>query len=195
MKKGTTVKLNNVRLSFPKLHKPEAFGGGEPKYSASFLLDPESDTGKQNIKLFKQALDEACKAKWGDDKGKWPKFKQDHKCFRDGNDFEYDGYADMKVISSSERKPPMLLNRDKTPLNEAECMQRDVLEAGDYVNAVINIWCYDTKTEEGMPVKGYGANLRAVQFIEVGERFGGGEPIDGDEWFDDIDDGGEEDEL
>ena len=50
----TKVQLKNVRLSFPKLFKPESMEeGGKLNYSASFLIDPETKVGAENIKKVK----------------------------------------------------------------------------------------------------------------------------------------------
>ena len=185
------VKLANVRLSFPKLFKPEAYGNGVPKYSASFLIDPSTANGKNNEKMLRRAIAEVCEAKWG--KGKVPKIKDDHKCDGDGNEKDYDGYEDMVYVGAGERRPPVLIDRNRSPLNETVCMTEHKLYAGCYVNALIQIWAYDTKTEEGMPVKGYGANLRVVQYAGPGEEFGGGKTVNVDDHFDDL--GDDEDDL
>ena len=176
----TKVQLKNVRLSFPKLFKPESMEeGGKLNYSASFLIDPETKDGAANIKKIKAAIVAACEAKWG--VGKIPKLKSDRKALKDGDEYDYDGYEGMQVVVAKDDRPPVLVDRDRSPLNETSCMTEHKLYAGCYVNAVINFWTYDNKFG-----KGCSANLRAVQFSENGEEFSGSEGVNVDDEFDDL---------
>jgi hypothetical protein len=176
----TKVQLKNVRLSFPKLFKPESMEeGGKLNYSASFLIDPATPVGAENLKKVKEAMTAACEDKWG--KGKVPKLKSDRKALKDGDESDYDGYKDMQVVVAKDDRPPVLVDRDRSPLNETTCMTERKLYAGCYVNAVINFWTYDNKFG-----KGCSANLRAVQFAENGEEFSGSEGVNVDDEFDDL---------
>src|ERR1700761_7367083 len=81
-----TVKLHNVRLSYPHLFKAKAFeDGGNLRYSATFLISKTTPEGKRNFELLKAALDEARLQKWGKNS---PKLSPDKKCLRDGDDSE-----------------------------------------------------------------------------------------------------------
>lgn len=176
----TKVLLTNVRLSFAKLFKPESMEeGGKLNYSASFLIDPETKDGAENLKKIKAAMIAACEAKWG--KGKIPKLKSDRKALKDGDEFDYDGYEGMQVVVAKDDRPPVLIDRDRSALNEASCMTEHKLYSGCYVNALINFWVYDNKFG-----KGCSANLRVVQFSENGEEFSGSESVDVDSEFADL---------
>ena len=57
------IRLDNVRLAFPKLFVAESFNGqGDPKFSATLLFAPGSPAEAK----VKQAMTEAAKGKWGD---------------------------------------------------------------------------------------------------------------------------------
>ena len=172
------VLLKNVRLSFPKLFKPQAsVEGGDLKYSAAFLIDPSTEEGAANLKKVEAAIAATKSAKWG---AKVPKMK--HEALSDGNEKDYDGYKDVMVVGAADQRPPVLIDRDRSPLNEATCMSENKLYPGCYVNAVVLFWAYDNKFGKGM-----GANLKAVQFADHGEDLSGATTIDVDSEFDDLD--------
>lgn len=175
------VKLKNVRLSFAHLFRPQAFGDGEgePKYNCNFLIDPSTKEGKANIRAIEDAIEYVKKEKWP--KGA-PKLGEGKICLRDGNNTECEGYGDMMYVSASNARRPLVLDRDKTPLNEED----GVIYSGCYVDAIIRIWAQDNKYG-----KRINASLEAVRFRRDGEAFGAAPP-DPDE-FDDLDD--EEDEY
>ena len=50
---GDVIKLPSVRLSFAKIFKPESFQGQEPKFNATFLLDPTNAAHMAKIKEIK----------------------------------------------------------------------------------------------------------------------------------------------
>ena len=57
------VKLNNVRLAFPNLFKPEQINGeGDPKYGATFILPK----GHPALVEINKAMEQVAKDKWGD---------------------------------------------------------------------------------------------------------------------------------
>ena len=50
------LKLNNVRLSFADLFTAVSKFDGDPKFSASFIIDPSSEDGKANLAAFKKIV-------------------------------------------------------------------------------------------------------------------------------------------
>ena len=40
------IRVKNVRIAFPSLGEPEAFGDGEPAYQAKFIIAPKSEQAK-----------------------------------------------------------------------------------------------------------------------------------------------------
>lgn len=167
------VLLKNVRLSFPSLFNTEVYGGADTeKYAATFLI-PKSD---KTVQAIESACQQALKEKYGD---KIPKgFKMP---LVDGDDKEYDGYANHYSIKATTKKRPTLINRDKTPIVEED----GIIYAGCYVNASIDIWVMDNSY--GKKVL---ASLNAIQFAKDGEAFGsgGGNAADDFESLDDDDD-------
>ncbi len=169
------IHIKNVRLSFPSVFKKAVFKGVEGKYEATFLLD------KKDKKTTK-ALDDAIEAAIKEAKVKVP---SDKRCIKDGDDAEYDGYEGMWSIKASNSKRPTLIDRKRTQIVEED----DVLYAGCYVNAIIDIWIQNN--EFG---KRANANLYGVQFVKDGEPFGRGNEDVTDEFEDLEDDDLEDDE-
>ena len=149
------IKLKNVRLSFPSLFRKATFEGAETKYEATFLLS--KDDHADLIKEIKSMISQRIKT---DLKG--AKLSADRICLKDGDDFDYSGYAGCMSIKASNNKRPMLIDRDKSQLSEED----ERLYAGCSVNAVIELWAQNN---------GYGkrinANLLGVQFFADGEPF------------------------
>ena len=165
------VLLKNVRLSFPSLFKTEQYAGEDTeKYAATFLI-PKSDT--KTVASIEQACKQALVEKYGE--GKVPKgFKMP---LVDGDDKEYQGYADHVCIKANTKKRPTLVNRDKTPIVEED----GILYGGCYVNASIDVWVMDNSY--GKKVL---ASLNAIQFVKDGEAVG--TKSEGADDFEDLDD-------
>ncbi len=162
---NVVVKLNNVRLSFPTLFTPvmetddngNPKVGGKAKYSATFLLDKKANA--KDIAALNAAV---AKVKTSDIvKGK----KIARNPVREGSEKEFDGYGDNVVfISARTHKRPGVVNRDLTPITEAD----DILFAGCYVNASVECYPYvHPKSGAGVTF-----SLRNVQFVKKGEPFG-----------------------
>ena len=158
-------------MSFPSLFATEVYGGEDTgKYAATFLI-PKSDT--KTVATIEQACKQALIEKYGE--GKIPKgFKLP---LVDGDDKEYQGYADHVCIKASTKKRPTLVNRDKTPIVEED----GILYGGCYVNASIDVWVMDN--QYGKKVL---ASLNAIQFVKDGEAFGNAS--NGADDFEDLDD-------
>ena len=162
------IKLHNVRLSFPSIFQRSSYDGEEGKYEASFLI-PKSDT--KTVKLLQDAIEAAIK------ESKVDKVPSDKRCLKDGDDFEYDGYADHMSIKGSSKRRPTVLNHDKSPVVEDD----GIIYAGCYVNAVIGLWVQDNKYG-----KRVNCNLYGIQFYRDGEPFGSGDvDVSGD--FEEVD--------
>lgn len=153
------IKLNNVRLSFPSLFRKAVFEGNETKYEATFLLNKET-----HADLIKQIKTEIANRIKNDLKG--AKVPADKICLKDGDEFDYSGYAGHMSFKASNNKRPMIIDRDKSQLSEED----ERLYAGCYVNAVVELWVQNN---------GFGkrinANLLGVQFFKDGEPFADGE--------------------
>jgi len=181
------VKLKKTRLAFAHLFKPQAFEGGtgEPKFSASFLIDPKAPV----IKELEAAMKDVAIAKWGPEKG--PKIlaqlkTQDRVCLRDGSGkSEYDGFEGMKYVAASNATKPLVVDRNKNELSSVDGKPY----AGCYVNTSVEVWAQDNKYG-----KRINASLRGVQFDSDGDAFSGGGAASVDE-FDDLGDTGDDDDI
>lgn len=167
----TVVKLANVRLSFPSLGKPRAYGNSDqPKYSAQLLIDPDTKQGSKTLDAIEDAIEYAINEKFG---GKKPKFTSDKKPLRDGNDrirddgSVYDGYEDMYylVASSNEEQQPLCVYRKNVIRDSSEITR--IFYGGCYVNAIVRIWVQDNNF--GRRVN---CQLSGVEFYSDGEPFG-----------------------
>lgn len=189
------VVLENVRLSFPKLFKPEAsIEGGVPKFGAGFLMDPATTSGAANIKKMTAAINAASKKTWAEKADKVRKaLDSDRSGLRDGDTATngegdvYAGYEDQMFVSASNRKRPQVLNRDKSPLVEED----GVMYGGCYVDAVVSVWATADKKLGG---NGIFATLEVVRFRKDGEPFGAA-PVDADDYLAELPDDDEDDDL
>ena len=170
------IKLFDVRLAFPVLHEAKAVNGeGEPRFSATFLLPPDH----KDAAILKAAIIEIATDKWNEKAGEILKQLQakDRLCLHKGESKpEYDGFAGMLYVQSSSKNRPMVMDRDKTPLVQADGRPY----AGCYVNAVLELWAQDNNYG-----KRINAQLKGVQFVRDGDAFGAGAPLS-DEEFDDL---------
>ena len=185
------VKLKNVRLSFPQLFEAKAMeDGGKPRFSAAFLIDPQTPEGRTAIKAVKQQMNIVAEDKWG--KGKVPKSVKF--CLNDGNTKDYDGYEDRMYLSAgnSADRPPTVGKWDKSLKLVVSATPEEVY-AGCHVHAVVTFWAQDNQYG-----KRVNANLQAVIFYKDGEPFGAGR-VDANKLVDEDDfdftDGEEEEEA
>ena len=166
-----TIKLKNVRLSFPSLFQTEVYGG-EPtgKYAATLILDKE--THSKEIAAIKKATNDLMMETF---KGKIP---SDKLALKDGDESGRPEYAGAYTIKVTTKKRPTIIDRDKTPLVEEDGKPY----SGCYVNAIISLWAQNNAY--GRRING---NLLGIQFYMDGEAFGSG-PIDVSGEFEDYDD-------
>lgn len=159
----------SVICSFVNVFQRSQFDGKEGKFECTFLFNKE--TQADQIAKIQEAI-EAAKA---EAKVKVP---SDKICLKDGDDFDYEGYAGHMALKLSSNRRPTLLDRDKTPLVEDD----NKILAGDIVNVSFDLWVQNNNY--GKRVNG---NLLGIQFIKEGKRFGAG-AIDVSDDFDDLED-------
>lgn len=172
-----TIKLQNVRLSFPCLWtaklSDDAAPGAKPKFEATFILNKAAHA--KEIKLIQAAILTVSKSPVL--KGKKP----NKTGLRDGSEREdTDGYgADVMFIAGRTHKRPSVVDRKLVTLTEEDGKPY----AGCYVNATIEIYpYYHSKSGPGVT-----ASLRAVQFVKDGDPFGE-KPVDAAKEFEDLGD-------
>lgn len=166
------IKLTNVRLSFPGLFTAEAFKPGDvPKFKATFLI-PE---GSEQFKAVEAAILQTAKDKWGAKAEAIVKQIRNNPnkfCWQDGNTKSYDGYEGMFALSAKNAVRPLVIDRDKALLAEADGRPY----AGCYVNASVELFGYENSGN------GISASLAGVQFCGDGDAFTGGAAASEDEF-------------
>lgn len=155
---SATIKLKNVRLSFPSLFVPTKFGDEQTaKYKAVFILDKKAnaDAIAQINATFAQMVKSA----------KVKSLSSYKLCLRDGAEKpDTDGYGEkVMFLSASNPKAISVVDRDLTPLSQDSGKPY----AGCYVNVHLRLWLQDNKWG-----KRINAQLAAVQFFGDGDTFG-----------------------
>lgn len=169
------IMLRNVRLAFPSLFEPNAFGDGEPAYQATFIIDGDDP----QVAAVNRAIDAVAKDKWGAKADVTLKtLRSSGKvALKNGDDkAQYDGFEGNYFIAPRSRTRPTVVDGQRQPLTERDGR----IYAGCYVNASLEIWAQDNAYG-----KRINATLRGVQFVRDGEPFGGGRPAAADE-FDEL---------
>ena len=162
------IKLNNVRLSFPSIFNKSEFNGQVGKFEATFLMNKESQAKMiTDVEAQIALIQKDNKAKVSPDK----------LCLKDGEFVDYDGYAGCMSIKAGSNRRPTIIDRDKAPIVEDD----NIVYAGCYVNAVIELWYQDNSYG-----KRVNCNLLGIQFAKDGDTFGAGDTDVSDD-FDTID--------
>jgi hypothetical protein len=172
------IRLEDVRLSFPKLWTPEPFPGGQDPtayFSAAFILAK----GHPQIKALEAMMTKLASEKWG---ARGPAVLKAAKAvgkvfLRDGDSKpEVEGYEGNWFVSARSKTRPNTFDGQRNTVTEAD----GVIYGGCYVNAIISCYAY-VKGNNGL-----GAGLKGVQFKRKGDAFsGGGTPAESDD-FDEI---------
>lgn len=181
------ILLKNVRLSYPDLFQPGTPMAGSTapaKFGGQFIMAPESDAFKtcsaEMLRVGKEKFGPNAAAIIGElGKDKLCLRKGDSNLDKDGN--VRNGYAGMRYITARNKTRPVVVDRDKTPLTEADGRPY----GGCVVNCTVDIYAHD---KPGLG-KRIDATLLAVQFVGDGEAFGGSKGSVDD--FDSLADSGE----
>lgn len=178
--------LRNVRLSYEHIFKPTAFEeGGDPKYSATFIIPKDH----ADLPAVKRAFFEAGQESFATDfvkAGTWPR---GFTCSLKDADVATDSmgeilaeknsaYKGCYILEANSSKRPVVINRNKSVVAEED----GIIYSGCYVNASLAAAGYTF----GKMKKGVKAYLNGVQFVKDGERFGSDalgdfDELDGDE--------------
>ena len=150
------------RVSFPAVFKPQAFEGQEPKYEITMLFPKDTD-----LSALEAAAEEALAEKWPDEKKRPNKLTMP---FVDGNDKEYDGYADHIAIKAKSKMKPGLVDRAKKPITD-----ESEFYGGCYARASVAAYAYDIAGNKGVAFA-----LNNVQKLRDGEPFGSRSNADSD---------------
>lgn len=180
------LRLKMVRIAFPALDKPTAFGEGEPAYQAKFIIVP----GSPEVKLLDDAMAAVAKEKWKDKADSVLELlKEDKKlCFvhapyRNKKTGEtYSGFDGMFSLSTRSKNKPTVFDRNNREVTDLAQI-KSMIYSGCYVHAKIDVWAQDN--QYGRRIN---ANIAGVMFAKDGEAFGGSTPATGDDFADLADD-------
>lgn len=168
------------RLSFPQLDKPSAFeAGGNLRYSATVLIDPEGESTKKVLKAMRQVAAE----KWGEknaDRAVKSLRDKDRTCLTDGDDKPnlagYPGNLALAAHSPANQPPTLVVTKDGRNIS-LDRESQGVIYAGCYVNAIVELWAQDNQW--GKRING---TIKGLQFVKDGEPFSGGVPASEDDF-------------
>lgn len=176
--------IKNARLSFANIRKPWRPKTGDAKYTANFICSEDTQVavtidGKKRViphDQVQKVFDRMCKEKWGKTPPKLENYAYncaDGSTTRDqyvNDDGDYhDGYDEETwffVAGTREEDAPegiLIIDQQREPLPASSGHP----VSGDYVNAIINLFCYEYEGK-----KGISASLEGVQYKKKGEPFG-----------------------
>ncbi len=164
--------IKNVRISFADLFTARSFEDQEPKFSCTFLIPEGSELDKQ----IRAEIKRVAVAKWGAKAESILKSIQGNNmkfCYRPAGEKDYNGYDGMCFFKASNTSRPTVIDRDKTPLTQADGKPY----SGCYVNASVDFYAHNKG--------GIACSLKGVQFFRDGDAFTGGGVASPDD-FDDL---------
>jgi hypothetical protein len=181
---NTTLTLKNVRLAFSdSLTEAKAIQGGKPRYGCTLIIEDDA-----TLKEVEAAIKAIATAEF---KGNVPPGKDS--ALRDGNlntnkeDEVYKGFENKWFLSANRADSlgaPLILDNKRDPATGKPRVITDKTdikfpEAGDYVNARINLFSLNGKSDrKANPAYGKKicCGLEVVQFAAKGEPFGASKP-------------------
>lgn len=167
------ITLKNVRLAFPAIAAPQAFGDGEPAYGAKLIIDPDSPAAK----ALEDAVQKEADAKWSskasavlkrlERDGKIAYVKDEYRSKK--TDEPYAGFEGMHYVNTRNAKDqPTVFTKFGEKITSKSEIER-LAYSGAYVNASIDVWAMDNKWGQRL-----NCSLRGIMLTGEGENFGGG---------------------
>lgn len=177
------IKVKGARLSYPFVYKPRgANKNKDPRFEASFLLDPSNKEHAATIAALKNEAAAVAKAKWGDDFKKL-KLKL---CFNTNpEDAAY--CPGWFVLQTWNKERPLIVTRANVPTVSEN--DKEAVFAGSYVNTNTTFFPWEFKDPDtGMTKRGVSANLRSIQFVSgsAEDRFSQRGSVNADDEFEAI---------
>lgn len=176
------IRIDNCVIAFPVLFQAKAFKDSDPAFSASFILTPESsivtmaDGKRGDITHLKEAIVALAQQEWPKDYQTVLKqlAAQDKLPYHDGDlKANYEGFPGHIYINSRSKSRPRVLDRDGSPLTEAD----GKIYSGCRVNARVNAWVQNNNYG-----KRVNATLKGVQFHADDKPLSGDAPASDDEF-------------
>lgn len=166
--------LRDVVLSYPKLDKPHKYNNDQkPKFEATFLMDPESETAKEL-----QAAIDAVYKKLSEALGSTVEVRHPIIKKKEGEKLkknpEYAGKVFARATSGEEYQPKVVDRDPKVAFDPAK------VQGGHVVNARVVVAPYDSNGARGVTLY-----LQAVQVVNTENTFGNS--VDAASCFDTLD--------
>lgn len=165
----TKCLIGEARLNFCRVFEPEAFNGGDPKYSVILSFDQEDEALYKKIQdAINECVEKAKNSLYG---GKLPKnFKIVE--IKDGDeDYEKDGFAGQYTIKASSAYKPEVVKKS-TVMGKTQLVpitDEEEFYSGCYGYASVSFFAYDNGVSKGVT-----CGLNSVLKSRDGERLGGG---------------------
>lgn len=176
-----SIQLANVRIAFAeRIFVPDRVNKNDAtapkKFSATFLFPPNDPA----VNTVTDAIRAVAQEKWPTNHTELLKQMQltQRLCMRSGDTkADLEGFAGNVFVSASSSNRPVVVDRQRNPVT----LEDGLIFSGCYVNAALSVWAQDN--EHGKRVN---AGLDAVQFVKIGEAFGGSAPVDPNAVFADL---------
>jgi len=164
--------IRKAILSFPTVITPKSVNNGAPKFSASFIIDPQSE----DWALLMHRVTQIAHEKWADQAVPIMNMIANDKRMRaygagtekvsQSTGLPYAGYsADNVYINAITDTKPQLIGTNGQPLAPTE--ENLKMVGGNVVSAIVRPWAQ--QNEHGKAIR---CQLVAVQYLEEGEHFG-----------------------
>ena len=153
---------------YPNVFEARSFEGAEPKFSMTYLLEPDHPS----VAEINKAISQVAKEKWGDKAEATLKTLRTagKTCLKDGDAKDNEAFKGFLYVSASSKTRPTVVDRDGvTELGVADGRPY----GGCYVSGYVDIWAMDNKFGKRIV-----ASLGGVQFHSHGEPLtgSGGKP-------------------
>ena len=157
------ITIKNVTLNFPALFSLPIINGEQgKKYNTKIILDPIKH--KAAIALLQKTIDERT-AEYPEVNGKPVKLPADKLCLRNGDDLGKEEYEGMMVLSASNKKRPIVVNKAREPITEDD----EMIYSGCIGHVNVDVW----KQPDKKFGKRINCELLAFQWTAEGTRIGG----------------------
>lgn len=169
-----------ARAAFLRIDKPERFQGtGDPRYSASLIVDPKSPSHAK----VQAAMLAAATKQWGADKAQaavTALTKSNKTAYIDGDTkpdvMGFEGNYVLQAHAKASTPPRLVVSQNGVNVT-LDRENQSVIYSGCYVNAIVELWAQDNSYG-----KRINAQLAGLQFVRAGDPFGGGRPAGDDEF-------------
>ena len=159
------IVLKNVRINYPKLAAAQEnrFSQDGKKFYSAQIVIAEDD--KTNLSLVMQGIKEAFVDKFGAKAEKTYKAALENKNTRGLQHDTDKGYYYLNAKRREENSAPVVFSAD---LKRRITTASEMPQSGDYIDVVVQSWCYDVSGSKGVAFE-----LVSIHYRGEGEPFPG----------------------